>query len=75
MTITEIQPAFDGDLQPMGYALAAELVGMHGSRLTLPSGPDLFGWELAPQAHDGAIPTGLAADRATNHARRSGPIA
>jgi hypothetical protein len=61
MTTTEIQPAFDADLQPIGYALAAELVSTYASRLALPSGPDLFGWELAPQAHDGAIPAGPAA--------------
>jgi hypothetical protein len=75
MTTTEIQPAFDADLQPIGYALAAELVSTYASRLALPSGPDLFGWELAPQAHDGAIPTGPAADWATARARGSGPIA
>jgi len=74
MTTTEIQPAFDADLQPIGYALAGELVGTEPSRVTLPSGPDLFGWELAPQAHDGAIPAGPAADWATDRARRSGPI-
>jgi hypothetical protein len=56
MTTTEIQPAFDADLQPIGYALAAELVGTYASRLALRAGPDLFGWELAPQADDGAIP-------------------
>jgi hypothetical protein len=75
MTTTEIQPAFDADLQPIGYALAAELMSTYASRLALPSGPDLFGWELAPQAHDGAIPAGPAADWATDRAYRSGPIA
>jgi len=75
MTTTHIQPAFDADLQPIGYALAAELLGTGVSRSALPSGPDLFGWELAASAHDGAIPTGPAADRAANHARRSGPVA
>jgi hypothetical protein len=75
MTTTEIQPAFDADLQPIGYALAAELVSTYASRLALPSGPDLFGWELAPPAHDGTIPAGPAADWATDRARGSGPIA
>jgi hypothetical protein len=75
MTTTEIQPAFDADLQPIGYALAGELVGTEPSRVTLPSGPDLFGWELAPRAHDGAVLTRPAADWATAYARRSGPMA
>jgi hypothetical protein len=75
MTTTEIQLAFDADLQPIGYALATELVGTDASRITLPAGPDLIGWELAPQPHDGGIPTGSAADWATGHARRSGAIA
>jgi hypothetical protein len=75
MTTTEIQPAFDADLQPIGYALAGELVGTDLSRVALPSGPDLFGWELAPRAHDGAVLTRPAADWATAYARRSGPMA
>ena len=74
MTTTEIQPAFDAELQPIGYALAAELLGVGASGLTLPLGPDLFGWELASPVHEGVSPTGPAADRATSHARRSGPI-
>jgi len=74
MTTTEIRPAFDADLQPIGYALAAELVGT-ACRVTLPPGPDLFGWELAPQAHDGAILTGPATDWVTDQARRSGSMA
>ena len=75
MTTIEIQPAFDADLQPIGYALAAELVGTDASWVSLPSGPDLFGWEPAPQAPDDALPTGPAADWATDPARRSRPMA
>jgi hypothetical protein len=73
MTTTEIQPAFDADLQPIGYALAAELVGT-ACRVTLPSGPDLFGWELAPRAHHGAVLTRPAADWAIAYSRHSGPM-
>ena len=75
MTTTEIQPVFDADLQPIGYALAAELVDTGASWAPLPSGPDLFGWELAPQAPDDALPTGPAADWATDAARCSRPMA
>ena len=66
MTRTEISPAFDPPLQPIGYALASELLadGMtielppapavsvaHSARLDLFSAPpDLFGWEWAPVA-------------------------
>jgi hypothetical protein len=73
MTTTEIQPAFDAELQPIGYALAAELLGPDASRPALPSGPDLFGWELALPAR--VSPTRPAADRAAGHTRRTGPIA
>jgi hypothetical protein len=74
MTTTEIQPTFDADLQPIGYALAAELVGTDASWVTPPSEPDLFGWELAPQAPDDALPTRPAAEWATDPARRSRPM-
>ena len=72
MTTTEIQPAFDADLQPIGYTLAAQFVGTDMSRVILPSGPDLFGWELATRAHDRAILTGPAPGWVTDH---SGPMA
>lgn len=51
MTTIEIQPAFDPAFQPIGYALAAELLTLTPSPPDLPVGPDLFGWELAAAAH------------------------
>lgn len=57
MTSTKIHLSFDADLQPIGYALATELVGTDASWIALPQGRDLFGWELGPQPH-GATPTG-----------------
>ena len=63
MTRTEISPAFDPALQPIGYALASELLG-DGMTIEVPPAPavpvahsappdmlsappDLFGWEWA----------------------------
>ena len=54
MTRTEIPPAFDPTLHPIGYALASELLakGMTidvppapAVPAALPTPPDLFGWE------------------------------
>jgi len=50
MTTIEIQPAFDPALQPIGYALAAELLTCAPPAAELPAAPDLFGWELAATA-------------------------
>jgi hypothetical protein len=51
MTRTEIRPAFDPTLQPIGYALASELL-VEGKTIEVPPAhaalcapPDLFGWE------------------------------
>jgi len=51
MTTIKIQPAFDPTLQPIGYALAAELLILDPTGPELAAGPDLFGWELAAAAH------------------------
>jgi hypothetical protein len=56
MTTIEIRPEFDPTLQPIGYALAAEL--LTDAVPELPIGPDLFGWEL-DASHD-AVATALA---------------
>ena len=54
MTRTEIRPAFDPALHPIGYALASELLAegtivdvppMPAALLALSAPPDLFGWE------------------------------
>jgi hypothetical protein len=74
MTTTQIDLAFDADLQPIGYARTTELVRTDLARETLPAGPDLFGWELAPQ-RVAATPTDSPADWAPDHAGRSGAIA
>jgi hypothetical protein len=54
MRSTEVLPAFDAALQPIGYALAAELLAGPASLPVRPAHPsgspavlDLFGWELA----------------------------
>jgi hypothetical protein len=51
MTTIKIQPAFDPTLQPIGYALAAELLTLAPPGPELAAGPDLFGWELPAAAH------------------------
>jgi hypothetical protein len=49
MIRTEIRPAFDPALHPIGHALASELLaaGMtfEVSPVALSAPPDLFGWE------------------------------
>ena len=54
MTRTEIRPAFDPALQPIGYALASELLAedmtievppARAVPVALSAPPDLFGWE------------------------------
>jgi hypothetical protein len=61
MISTDIRPAFDADLQPIGFALAAELLANSAPRPALPAGPDLFGWELAAPAHSEPPPVGRLA--------------
>jgi hypothetical protein len=54
MIRTEIRPAFDPALQPIGYALASELLAagmtfevspVRAVPVALSAPPDLFGWE------------------------------
>ena len=59
MTRTEIRPAFDPALHPIGYALASELLA-EGTIVDVPPTPaavlavseplDLFGWERDDRA-------------------------
>ena len=59
-TRAEILPAFDAALQPIGYALAAELLSTPSTPThmpALPVEPDLFGWELMFSCRPGAPTT------------------
>jgi len=60
MTRTDILPAFDAALQPIGYALAAELLATPSTHPHYPAQPaetDLFGWELMSSCRLGASTT------------------
>jgi len=70
MTTTEIHPAFDPTLQPIGYALAAELLTLAPPLAELPAAADLFGWELADTARP-ASAADAASDRATGQHRNA----
>lgn len=73
MTTIEIQPAFDPTLQPIGYALAAELLTVAPPPGELAAGRDLFGWELAATAYTTRTAGRDAADARVGSARPACP--